>query len=134
MKRTALIAVATIVFALTSTAAPPGWLGLGYVLHSGAHPWLEVVRLIAGGPAERAGLRPRDVITAIDGKPLAFRNDDEALRFFAVLRPGTRVRFHVRRGTATVELAAVAEKAPAAAPQYWERNRDLARRAQQQRP
>jgi carboxyl-terminal processing protease len=39
---------------------------------------LEVVRPLTGSPAEKAGLRPGDVITAIDGTPLAGLTADAA--------------------------------------------------------
>jgi S1-C subfamily serine protease len=31
---------------------------------------IEVVEVVAGSPAERAGLRPEDLIVALDGEPL----------------------------------------------------------------
>jgi serine protease Do len=47
------------------------------------------------GPAARAGVRPGDVITAIDGKPM---RDMVALRnFIAQRRPGTKVKLTVER-------------------------------------
>jgi serine protease Do len=32
---------------------------------------IEVVEVVAGSPAERAGLRPEDLIVALDGEPLS---------------------------------------------------------------
>jgi putative serine protease PepD len=51
--------------------------------------------LVAGGPAERAGLRPGDVITAIDGKEVA----DSADLIVAIRshRPGETVTLTVKR-------------------------------------
>ena len=50
--------------------------------------------LIAGiyknGPAAQAGMRPGDIITRMDGKPI--NDSSEVLNFIALLRPGTSVR------------------------------------------
>jgi serine protease Do len=48
-----------------------------------------------GGPAEKADLRPGDVITAVDGQPLA---DNSALsRYIAAKAPGVTVKLQVLR-------------------------------------
>jgi serine protease Do len=49
----------------------------------------------AGSPAERAGLRPYDVIVALDGK--AQENDHQLIRDISAQSPGTTVRLHVVR-------------------------------------
>jgi len=60
-----------------------------------------------GGPAERAGLKQSDIVTAIDGRPM---NSPESL-FLATVgkKPGDQVRVQYARdgaaGTATVTLA-----------------------------
>jgi putative serine protease PepD len=69
---------------------------------------LFVISATPGGPAQLAGLRAGDVLTAVDGVPLA---DAEQLEVLSVTRsPGDRVRLTYRRGpgggVATVTLAA----------------------------
>ncbi|HET7398667.1 MAG TPA: trypsin-like peptidase domain-containing protein [Intrasporangium sp.] len=65
-----------------------------------------VAELVRGGPADRAGLAPGDVITAVDGRPTATPED-----FLAVLRPhapGDVVAVEVTspgRGARTVKVA-----------------------------
>ena len=49
----------------------------------------------AGSPGERAGLRPYDLITGIDGKRVA--TNDEIIREVARLGPGTVTRLQVQR-------------------------------------
>jgi S1-C subfamily serine protease len=79
-------------------------------------------------PAAKAGLKPQDVITAINGKPLAFTADEELLAALAKVRPGERVTFRVRRGTATTDIAVTA--APMSDEMYrlWQRNQATAKK------
>ncbi len=84
----------------------------------------------AGSPAERAGLRPYDLITAIDGQPVD--GDAPALRMVARSEPGRAARLDFlrdgRRQTATVRLAErPARVAPDGLPAVREpvRTRDL---------
>jgi putative serine protease PepD len=52
--------------------------------------------LVPGGPAEQAGLRPGDVITAIDGEPV--EDSSELIVAIRARRPGDEVRLTVQRG------------------------------------
>ena len=60
-----------------------------------------------GSPAERAGLRPYDVIVSFDGQSVA--NDDQLIREISSRAPGTAVRCSVvrdgRQQPITVKLA-----------------------------
>jgi len=82
-----------------------GWLGFGFTRHESAsrnnttQVWLFVRNVVESGPAARAGLRVQDVITRVNGKPVAFRSDTEVVEFVEAIRPGDRVRLTVRRGT-----------------------------------
>src|SRR5882762_3112336 len=63
--------------------------------------------ITAGSPADRAGLRPYDVITSLDDRAIA--NDDQLIREISARAPGSAARLHlVRDGrdqTLTVKLA-----------------------------
>jgi serine protease Do len=63
--------------------------------------------ITAGSPADRAGLRPYDVITSLDDRPIS--NDDQLIREISARTPGSAARLHlVRDGrdqTLTVKLA-----------------------------
>ena len=62
-----------------------------------------------GGPAARAGLRPNDVITRVNGEPVVVWQD--ALRSIAAMRPGTHVTLSgSRRGQPFEVKAEVAER------------------------
>jgi serine protease Do len=54
-----------------------------------------VATVTPGGPAERAGMEPGDVIVAFNGKPVA--NRDELVRSVVSTKPGTRVDVKVIR-------------------------------------
>ncbi len=65
-----------------------------------------------GAPADRAGLRPGDVITALDGLPVEAEEEEDLARFqrmVASVRPGQQIRLsYVRKGRereTSVELA-----------------------------
>jgi S1-C subfamily serine protease len=82
-------------------AAKPGWFGLGVTLHDSATPehtkWLYVRMLDSDGPAAAAGLHVSDVITAINGKPVAFATNADLLRYFEAAKPGMKLTFSVVR-------------------------------------
>lgn len=72
----------------------------------------EPVRVAAvdpGAPAARAGIRPGDVLLAVDGRSLAAA---EAGRALGALRPGQPVRLSILRGDETLEVVAAPEAGP----------------------
>jgi regulator of sigma E protease len=69
------------------------------------HP--EVVSVIKGGPAEKAGLKAGDMIHAIDEQPVVFQRQlIEAIS----KNGGKRVQFTVQRGTETLHIPATPVK------------------------
>ncbi len=75
---------------------------------------VEIVGVSPGGPAEAAGLRPADVIVAIDGKTLKRAGDETAatqlVEHLSEIDPGAKVKVDYLRGdkrqTATVTTKA----------------------------
>ena len=51
--------------------------------------------ITAGSPADRAGVRPYDVITSLDDRAIA--NDDQLIREIAGRAPGSAARLHLLR-------------------------------------
>jgi regulator of sigma E protease len=60
-----------------------------------------------GGPAERAGFRPGDLITAIDGRPI---DDFIEVQHFVMLRANQPIRFTVQREDRDLDLTATPER------------------------
>jgi carboxyl-terminal processing protease len=62
-----------------------------------------ITRVFAGSPAQRSGVRPGDVIIAVDGVSAAGRSLNTVVS--RILGPaGTRVSVRLRRGTAFIDL------------------------------
>jgi S1-C subfamily serine protease len=102
----------------------PGWIGLGFTDQPGAEGkagWLHVRHVLPGSPAATAGLKPQDLIVAINGKPPRFKDSVEAMRSLSTLKPGDRVTFIVTRGGLRRTVKVVAAVMPDA---YYERWKD----------
>ncbi len=65
--------------------------------------------ITAGSPADRAGLRPYDVITALDDRPIA--NEDQLIREIAARAPGSAARLRlIRDGHDQILIVKLAER------------------------
>jgi S1-C subfamily serine protease len=56
--------------------------------------------IVAGGPADQGGLRPDDVILAIDDRSVS--SPEEVINLVGGLNPGQTVNVRVQRGSATL--------------------------------
>jgi serine protease Do len=96
-------------------AGPGGYHGIVFVPNvlERTPPYVEDV--VPGSPAAKAGIRPDDLVSFVDGEPVssikAFHD------YMRRTRPGTTVRFEVRRGDnlQTIELT-LSEHPKSAAP------------------
>jgi len=101
-----------------ASSPPAGWLGLGYTYNvtntstAGRVVWLFVRQIAPRGPADRAGVKPQDVITGINSKKISFKDELETLNFFTVLRQGQRVQLEVRRGRSLLTFTILADAVP----------------------
>ena len=121
---------AALVFCLLlQVSERPGYFGAGLTLHSdSASQWMLVQDVVAGGPAAQAGLAAMDVITAIDGQPLHFRDDLDFLELIARTRPGDLLRLTILRRGAKKTIVVQAEAMPDAAFEAWQVNLEMAKR------
>lgn len=69
------------------------------------YPGIKVSTVEPGGPAERAGLLPDDILLAINGDTL--ENGDEAYDIIAETKPGTELELMVNRDGTLLTMAAV---------------------------
>lgn len=130
MKRLGLCVVVVLLAATIAPAGEPvsprGWLGLRFHLEpAGAGrsaAFLFIESVVAGGPADRAGLRKQDLIVELGAKPIAFRSDLEALQFFATLRAGQKVRATVVRNQEKRAIVMTAIAPPDGARAAWDAN------------
>lgn len=67
----------------------------------------RVAQVVPGSPAAEAGFQPRDLITAVNGRPV--RGGDEVTRM-VILSAGDPLTFTVDRGGRTVSLVATPER------------------------
>ena len=68
-------------------------------------------------PGERAGLRPYDLITAVDGQPVT--SNDELIRRIAATEPGTAVNVDLVRDTRAMRVRGEAGRAAGSRGRAW---------------
>lgn len=95
--------------ALQPAATGNGWLGIA-VDDTVVTGRLVVVEVAPGGPADKAGVRPQDVLLAINGNQL--QNGDELAAALAAIAPGQRVKMAVGRESRIEDVVALASVRP----------------------
>jgi serine protease DegQ len=112
--------VKTVMDSIISTGqVVRGWIGVepqditpelaesfGFTQKSGA----IIAGVLKGGPADKAGMRPGDILVAVDGKPVADTTD--MLNLIAQLKPGSKSKMTVRRKNQESTLDVVVGKRP----------------------
>ena len=95
--------------ALPTEAAGSGWLGIAVddTLVTGR---LVVVEVAADGPAAKAGIRPQDMLLAMNGNPL--QTGDELAATLAAIAPGQRVKMLIGRDNRVEDVVAQASTRP----------------------
>ena len=97
-----------------------GWIGveareitpeMGESFRLGTTTGVLIEGVLRGGPAERAGLKPGDVLIAIEGKPV--KDPNSMLNLVAALVPGKPASVRLRRDNKDVDLQVAVGKRPA---------------------
>jgi serine protease DegQ len=69
-----------------------------------------IERVLAGGPAERAGLKPGDILVSIEGKPV--KDPNSMLNLVAALVPGKPASIKLRRANKDIDVQVAVGKRP----------------------
>ncbi len=113
------IAGIAFLLALYAVPAAAAWLGvsvqdlspaLAEAMELREASGVLVTDVISGGPADRCGLRARDVIVEVDSTPVEHSND--LVDLLAKRSVGDRVAIRLRRGAHSVDLTAVLGPSP----------------------
>jgi serine protease DegQ len=102
-----------------------GWIGVEpqlltpelaetFGLKNGDSAGVVIAGVIQGGPADRAGLKPGEVVTAVNGQPL--KQVSDLLNNVAALKPGSAAQLTVLRGANQRMVDVTVGKRPKAAP------------------
>src|SRR5262249_17900819 len=71
---------------------------------------LKIIQIVPKGPADKVGLKPEDVITAIDKKPV--KNPNQVQELLRGKKPGDKLVLSVQRGKETKDYTVVLEAKP----------------------
>jgi serine protease DegQ len=69
-----------------------------------------IAMVVQGGPANRGGIKPGDVITQVGSSPI--RNAEELLRAVTAIKPETTVTVEVQRGPKALKLSLTPSQRP----------------------
>jgi len=69
-----------------------------------------IAGVLRGGPADKAGVKPGDVLTAIDGAPVS--DPQNMLNLVAALQPGSAVKMKLRRQAQALEVSVTVGRRP----------------------
>lgn len=111
-------------------AKRPGYLGLMFTYHPPSEQskaFMTVQSLAPGGPAERAGLKPGDLIIELDGQPFAFVSTYGMLLHWAEFTPGKPIELTVLRERKRQTMEMITTEMTASMYERWKANLALAR-------
>jgi len=92
-----------------TTVKPTPWLGIN--MQTLPINRVMIVGVTPGSPADRAGLGPGDVITAINGQPVQAPGD--VMSTVSKLKPGDTVKLQIQRGPVALSTQARLAAQPA---------------------
>jgi len=104
---------------IATGAVTRGWVGvelqeitpeLAESFKLGSTAGVLVAGVQRGSPADRAGMKPGDIVLSVDGKPV--RDPDSMRNLIVALTPGKQATLGVKRGQGTLELQVTVGKRP----------------------
>ena len=124
MIKRSLIAL-LVVLPLLAADAVPGWIGIGYLYkRTEDRGWMLIQHLDPAGPAAKAGLRSRDIVTHIDGRPLTVPDQYAMMKVLRNVKPGQKLKLTVRRGDRTLPVVITAAKMTPQQERMWRESLD----------
>jgi S1-C subfamily serine protease len=108
-----LIRTGKVEYAFFGVSAIPNTPALARRYGLPAKPGMAIADVQAGSPAAKAGIQPKDVITAVDGQPL--KDESDLQRITAQHKPGDSVKATIARGDQTQDVTVTLGAAPSAA-------------------
>jgi S1-C subfamily serine protease len=116
-------------FMIAVIAAAPGWLGMGYVwsANQDGRKVLHVQKVAPGGPSDRGGIKPGDIITTINDRRVDIGDDLDLLLFLGDRKPGDTLTFGVVREGHAQKLRVKLGTMPDASRAAWKQNLEVAR-------
>lgn len=89
----------------------PGYLGI--MFSSGDEGGIEISEIRKGGPAEKAGLQPGDVLMKVNDTDLKDFDTSKFVSLIASMRPNQLLTFTVQRGTESMSVKVRLAERPA---------------------
>ncbi|MGH8618095.1 MAG: trypsin-like peptidase domain-containing protein [Burkholderiales bacterium] len=96
-----------------------GWVGIGLQdltpelarsLNLGTVRGVLITEVVGGAPADKAGVRPGDVLVSVNDRPIA--SQSTALNTISALKPGDAATLNLQRGTTPLALKVTAASRP----------------------
>lgn len=88
-----------------------GWIGIEYDDEKPGE--MAITKVVPGSPAEKAGLLPGDVLSALNGVEIKEENNDALMKARKEWKPGQKVTYTIKRGGAPKQVDVILGEWPA---------------------
>lgn len=83
---------------MTANLMKRGWLGIfGNEIREDGTMYMEIIEVVPGSPAEKADIRPGDLLVAINGVDLIESNKEALYKIQKKNKPGAKFRYTLKR-------------------------------------
>ena len=84
---------------MTANLMKRGWLGIfGEEIRENGTMYMEIIEIVPDSPAEKADIRPGDILVAINGVDLVESNKEKLYTIQKKNKPGVTMRYTLKRG------------------------------------